>query len=325
MKCAILNDYQKIALTIADWSSLRDRIQITVFTEAFEDEDRVFDALKDFEILVLMRERTPLPRSLIARLQKLRLIVTTGKWNPSVDLEAALERGITVCHTRSVVYPTAEMTWGLILALARHIPVEDDNLRANGAWQRSIGIDLHGKTLGLVGLGTVGRQVAHIGQAFGMNVIAWSQNLTAEACRQFGVSHASKQELLRTADVLSIHVQLSKRTIGLIGAAELASMKSGALLINTSRGFVVDQAALVAALTQGTIAGAALDVYETEPLPPDDPLRTLPNTVLTPHLGYVTEDTYRLMYSDVVENIAGWLDGSPIRLLSQKQQLDRSK
>jgi phosphoglycerate dehydrogenase-like enzyme len=261
-----------------------------------------------------MRERTPFPRSLLARLPDLRLLITTGARNAAIDVAAARELGIAVCGTRSLRTPTAELTWGLILGLARNIPGEDRATR-EGAWQTSIGPSLEGKVLGVIGLGNLGSQVATVGKAFQMEVIAWSQNLTAETAEKYGARLVSKNELLATADVVTIHLVLSDRTRNLIGADELALMKPAAFLINTSRGPIVDEGALVAALESRQIAGAGLDVFDEEPLPADHPLRRLPNTVITPHIGYVSEDNYRLYYSDAIEDILGFLDGAPKRAI----------
>jgi phosphoglycerate dehydrogenase-like enzyme len=315
MKLAILDDYQKVALRLGDWGRLPAEIAITVFDRHLGDEDAVAAALADFEIVVAMRERTPFPRSLLARLPKLKLLITTGMRNNAIDLAAAEERGVAVSGTSSAGSPTAALAWGLILSLARRIPQEDAALRA-GRWQTSLGVDLEGKTLGVIGLGKLGSTVARIGQAFGMEAIAWSQNLTPERASELGVGYAGKEDLLRRADVVSIHVVLSERTRGLLGADDLAVMKPTAFLVNTSRGPIVDQAALIAALKEGRIAGAGLDVYDREPLPPDHPLLAAPNTVLTPHLGYVTEENYRAYVPDVVEDVLAFLDGKPVRLLT---------
>lgn len=324
-RCAILNDYQSVALTMADWSGVADQLDIKVFDRHLGDENAVAAALQDFEIVVLMRERTAFPRSLFARLPKLKLLVTTGRRNPSVDIQAARDHGVFAAGTGSFDHPTGELTWGLILGLLRQIPLEDANLRQRGPWQRSVGVDLKGRTIGILGLGKLGGQVARVAEAFGMRRIAWSNNLTPERCAELGVEYVSKDELLRQSDILTIHTNLSKRTIGLIGAAELAMMKPTAILVNTSRGFIVDEKALVEALRQNRIAGAALDVYDQEPLPDDHPLRDLPNTLLTPHIGYVTEDNYRLFFKLVVEDIRAWLDGAPIRELTHEAQLDRTQ
>ena len=272
-------------------------------------------ALAEFEVVVIMRERTPFPRSLFEKLPKLRLLVTTGLRNLSIDVAAATEHGVVVSGTDILKSPTAELTWGLILAATRRIPQECRSV-ADGGWQTALGTGLDGKTLGVIGLGTQGARVAGYGKAFSMEVLAWSQNLTAERCAEVGVTLASKEELLARADVVTIHLVLGERSRGLIGAAELALMKPGATLVNTSRGPIVDEAALIEALRDGAIAGAALDVFDQEPLAPDHPLRTLPNAVVTPHIGYVTAETYRIFYQHAVEDIRAWLDGAPVRVLT---------
>jgi phosphoglycerate dehydrogenase-like enzyme len=313
-RVAVLDDYQNAARGLADWGVLPDGAEVTVFTEHIADTDALVTALRPFDIVVAMRERTPFTASRLARLPSLRLLVTTGMRNASIDLAAARAHGVTVCGTRGSATDTAELTWGLILALARNIPAEDRGLRA-GDWQHTIGTALHGATLGVIGLGRLGSAVAGIGRAFGMDVIAWSHHLTAERAREAGAVRVDKHELLSRADVVTIHYQLGERSIGLVGAAELALMQPTAYLINTSRGPIVDTDALLAALRAGTIAGAGLDVYDIEPLPADHPLRAAPNTVLTPHLGYVTEQTYRTFYSDAVADIAAFARGAPIRVI----------
>jgi phosphoglycerate dehydrogenase-like enzyme len=325
MRCAVLDDYQHAALRMADWSGVEERVDVTVFDHHLEGDDALVAALDDFEIIVLMRERTPFTRSLFERLPKLKLVVTTGNRNPSIDLVAARDHGVLTCGTGALVQPTAELTWGMIIGLLRHIPREDANVRAGGAWQLTVGGDLKGKTLGIIGLGKLGRSVARVAHAFDMEAIAWSQNLTAADAATAGARYASKDEVVAQSDVLSIHTNWSRRTTGLIGRDELRRMKPTAILVNTSRGPIVDEAALIAALSQGWIAGAALDVFDHEPLPADHPLRTLPNTLLTPHLGYVTEDNYRIFYGEAVEDILAFLDGAPIRLLRAEDQIDRSE
>jgi phosphoglycerate dehydrogenase-like enzyme len=315
MRLAILDDYQKAALAMAEWDGLRPGVEIRTFHCTLEGEEAAAEALCDFEIVVAMRERTAFRRTLLERLPKLQLLVTTGRVNASIDLSAAAERGIVVCGTDSLWHPTAELTWGLILALVRSIPREDAGMR-RGGWQTTIGIGLHGKVLGILGLGKIGSQVAAYGKAFQMEVIAWSENLTAERANSLNVRHVDKQELFRRADFLTIHTILSKRTRGLVGPDDLAAMKPAAYLINTSRGPIVDERALVAALEGHKIAGAALDVYDQEPLPADHPLRRLENVVLTPHLGYVTAENYRVFYGDAVEDIRAFLAGNPIRVLN---------
>jgi len=313
VRIAVLDDYQRVAHRFADWSRLAEH-EVTFFHEPLED---VAAALEPFEIVCAMRERTAFPAELFDRLPNLQLLVTTGRRNAAIDLEAAERHGVTVAGTNVPGLSTAEHAWGLILALARRIPQEDRGMH-EGAWQTTVGTDLAGRTLGIVGLGRLGSAMARYGQAFDMRLVAWSQNLTAERCLECGAELVTKGELLSTADVVTIHLVVSGRTRGLIGAEELAVMKPTAFLVNTSRGPIVDEAALVAALEAGTIAGAALDVYDREPLPADHPLRRAPNTVLTPHLGYVTEETYRVFYGQTVEDIEAWLAGEPVRVISPK-------
>jgi phosphoglycerate dehydrogenase-like enzyme len=318
MRIAILDDYQNVALKLADWSAVSAKADITVFDDHVADPDQVAARLKPFDILVVMRERTAFPRAMFERLPNLKLLVTTGMRNAAVDLKAATDNGVVVCGTAgSEAYSiaTVEMTWGLILAVARAIPSHDRSVR-EGGWQLPLGTEVHGKTLGVVGLGRLGEQVAKIGQAFRMNVVAWSQNLTAERCAAVGVRHVGKDELFSTADFVTIHLVLSERTRGLVGAREIAAMKPSAFLINTSRGPIVDGAALRQALEAGKIRGAGLDVFDVEPLPANDPMRTLPRTVLSPHLGYVTDDNYRIFYVQCAEDVTGWLAGKPVRVLN---------
>ena len=314
VRIAVLDDYQNVALQMADWTVLGKDAEIVVFNDHVADPAQSIERLRDFDVVCLMRERTPMPRSTLEALPKLKLLVTTAMRNASVDLAAAAERGITVCGTGGVGHPTAELTWGLILALMRSIPFESQAMR-DGGWQTTLGRSLKGKTLGLIGLGTLGGQVARIGVAFGMEVLAWSQNLTARRAAEVGARLAPLDELLIQADVVSIHVVLSGRTRGLLGAPELARMKPTAYLVNTSRGPIVDETALIDALENRRIAGAGIDVYGTEPLPATHRLRRLPNALLTPHLGYVTDDTYAVFYRDTVEDIRAWLDGKPIRVI----------
>jgi phosphoglycerate dehydrogenase-like enzyme len=315
MKLAILDDYQGVALRSADWSVLGDAIEITVFERHLGPVDRVAHALADFEIVCAMRERTPFPRALIERLPKLRLLVSTGARNDAIDLEAAADHGVVVCGRGSTARATVEHTWALILAAARNLALEDRRMR-EGRWQATIGFELAGKTLGVIGLGRLGSQVAEIGRAFQMHVLAWSQNLTSAKAQASGAELVSKETLLARADVVTIHLRLSERTRDLIRARDLAAMRSGAWLVNTSRGPIVNEADLIDALERRVIAGAALDVYDEEPLGADHPLRRLDNTVLSPHLGYVTRDTHRVFYEGVVEAVRGWLDGNPVRVLS---------
>ncbi|MGF6597950.1 phosphoglycerate dehydrogenase-like enzyme [Paraburkholderia sp. GAS448] len=307
IKAAILDDYQNVALTMADWSPLDGRVDITVFNDHIDDVEKLIDRLKPFDVLCVMRERTPLTRDVIEKLPNLKLIASTGAANASIDLDAAAERGIEVRHTGYSSTPTIEFTWALILSMVRNIPLENQSFR-QGGWQLSLGEELAGKTLGLLGLGRVGSAVGVIGRAFRMNVIAWSENLTAERAQEKGVQRVSKDELFSSSDLLSIHVRLSPRTHHLVGAAEFAQMKPTSRLINTSRGPIVDAAALVKALTSGQIAGAALDVYDVEPLDNPHPLRELPNLFGTPHIGYVSKELYRTFYGDTVRNIVQWLD-----------------
>ena len=314
MRLAILDDYQHAALAMADWDSLRPDLLLQAFHDTPANEDAIAARLRDFEIVVAMRERTPFPRSLLERLPKLKLLVTTGMRNSSIDTKTAAERGIVVCGTRSLPYPAAELTWGLILAAARGIAREDANMR-QGGWQTTVGIGLRGKTLGILGLGKLGAQVAAVGKAFQMEVIAWSQNLSAERAHALGVRLSEKRDLFRCADFITIHLLLSQRTRGLVGSEEFAEMKPAAWLINTSRGPIVDERALVAALESRRIAGAALDVYDQEPLPADHPLRRLENVVLTPHLGYVTVENYREFYGQAMEDVRAFLAGNPIRII----------
>jgi phosphoglycerate dehydrogenase-like enzyme len=313
-RVAVLDDYQRVAERMVDWRAALPAAEVRFFHDHLTGVDELAERLAEFEVVVAMRERTPFDRPLLARLPRLRLIVTTGMRNAAIDLAAAGELGITVCGTAGSRTSTVELTWALILALVRHVPAEDASVRAGG-WQRSVGTDLAGVTLGVLGLGNIGRRVAAIGLAFEMDVIAWSQHLTAEAAAAVGARRVEREALFREADVLTVHLVLSERTRGLVGAAELATMKPTAYLVNTSRGPIVDEAALAAHLREGGIAGAALDVYGTEPLPPGDPLRTLPRTVLTPHLGYVTEGTYRTFYGEAAEDIAAFLAGRPVRVL----------
>jgi len=316
MRVAILDDYQGVALTLADWQSLHPRAQMQAFADHLDDLAALARRLHAFECVVLMRERTPFPRELIDKLPNLRLLITPGQRNASIDVAAATERKVQVCGTDMLPYPTAELAWGLILALFRHIPAEDRAVRA-GRWQTTLGLGVKGKTLGLIGLGKLGAQVAHIGKAFGMDVIAWSQNLTAERAAEAGAALVGKDDLFARADVVSIHLVLGPRSRGLVGAAELRRMKPTAFLVNTSRAPIVDEAALIAALSERRIAGAGLDVFEPEPLAKDHPLLKLDNTVITPHLGYVTEENYRLAYGQVLEAIRAFIDGKVLRPLNQ--------
>jgi D-3-phosphoglycerate dehydrogenase len=315
-RCAILDDYQNVALELADWASLAGEVEFTVFNAPLGEPDEIARALQGFDIVVLMRERTAFPRRLIEALPNLRLLISTGKRNWMLDVEAARERGIVACSTETTGNPTTAIAIALMLELTRRIGYESERLRHGARWQSTLGVDIEGKTLGLIGLGRLGAKVAKIARALDMKVIAWSQNLNLERCASAGVELApSKEALLRAADIVSLHVVLSERTRGLIGREEFALMKPSAYLINTARGPIVDEAALIAALRDKRIAGAGLDVYDIEPLPADHPLRALDNVVLSPHLGYVTADNFRTCYAGVVEDIRAFLDGKPIRLL----------
>jgi phosphoglycerate dehydrogenase-like enzyme len=313
-RVAILDDYQGVALRMADWRRLPAGTEVVVFPDHVADPGAVAARLAEFDIVMAMRERTPFPRALLERLPRLRLLVTSGMRNAAIDLAAAAERGILVCGTGGLPYPTAELAWALILSLVRRVPAEDRATRA-GHWQQTVGLGLNGKTLGVLGLGTLGSRVARVGRAFEMDVIAWSQNLTAQRAAEVGATLVGRDELLGRADLLTIHLMLGERTRGLIGARELALMKPSAYLVNTSRGPIVDEAALVRALRDGTIAGAGLDVFDEEPLPLGHPLRRLPNTVITPHLGYVTEETYRIFFGQALEDVEAFLRGAPVRVL----------
>src|SRR6516165_9561572 len=314
MRCAILDDYQNVALKMADWSAISKTVEIKVFNQWIPTA-QVPAALKGFEIVCAMRERTRFPKQVLEALPDLRLLISTGMRNAAIDVKAANERGVVVCGTGGSGNPTAGIAIGLMLELTRRIGYENARLKAGAPWQTTIGIDLEGKTLGVVGLGKLGTRVANIAKAFGMNVIAWSQNLTPEKCQEAGVTYTSKEDLFRTADIVSIHLMLSDRSRGLIGAKDLALMKPTAYLINTARAAIVDQAALLAALTERRIAGAGLDVFETEPLPLASPLRALDNVVITPHLGYVSEQAYEVYFREIVEDIRAFLDGKPMRVI----------
>ena len=310
LRCAIPDDYFDFALTVADWSKIRDRVDITVFKEPFANEAAAANALKDFEIICAMRERTAFPRSLFDALPKLKLLITSGMRNASIDSEAAKDRKVVYCGTQYTRDPTAPLTMGLILELTRGIGRENARMHAGEPWQTFAGIEIEGRTLGVIGLGKLGSKVAGIAKTFGMNVIAWSPNLTAENCEELGVGYASKEELFAKSDIITIHVVLSERSRGLVGAADLARMKPTAYLVNTARGPIVDEAALLEALQRKKIAGAGIDVFSVEPLPTDHPIRKLDNVVLTPHLGYATEDGLRIHYGQMVEAIDAWTKGS---------------
>ena len=318
MRLSILDDYQGVALDMADWAPVRARgIEIAVERFPFADADDVVRSLADSEIVAAMRERTPFPRSIVERLPKLKLLITTGMRNASFDMAALRDRGVTVYGTGGPGggnEDTAELAWGLILGAARRI-AEDHAFMRHGGWQTRIGHRVAGKTLGLLGLGRLGSAVARVGLAFGMKAIAWSQNLTAEKAAEQGVERVEKDELFRRADILSVHLVLSDRSRGLVGAREIGLMKPSSILVNTSRGPICDTAAVIEALKGGRLAYAGLDVYDQEPLPLNHPLRTAPNVILTPHIGYVTEENYRSSYPQIVENILGYLDGKPIRVI----------
>ncbi|HUC65324.1 MAG TPA: D-2-hydroxyacid dehydrogenase family protein [Stellaceae bacterium] len=309
MKVAILDDYQNVARGLADWSAVARRAEITVFNDHLADPAAVVERLRPFDVICIMRERTPLPREILQQLPQLKLIASTGPRNAAIDMRAAAERGIVVTSTGYESTPTIELTWALILASARHLVREAGSVR-DGGWQTSLGANLRGKRLGVLGLGNIGKEVARIGLAFGMTVIAWSQNLTAEAAGAAGAALVDKPALFRQADIVTIHLILSRRTVGLVGAAELALMQPTARLINTSRGPIVDEAALIEALQARRIAAAAIDVFDAEPLPANHPFRRLDNVLTTPHIGYVTEELYRTFYGDAAASIAAWLDAN---------------
>jgi D-3-phosphoglycerate dehydrogenase len=318
-RCAILDDYQNVALGLADWSKLKPDVEVQAFTDVVQrSPEQTIRDLQGFDIVVMMRERTRFPRQVIEGLPQLKLLITTGAYNASIDMKAAQERGITVCGTGTFGNPTTGIAFGLILELTRRIGWENARMKAGAPWQLTVGMDIEGKTLGVLGLGKLGARAAGVGKAFGMKVIAWSQNLTPERCKEVGVEYASKEDLLRNADFVTIHLVLGDRTRGLVGAKEFGLMKKTAYLINTSRGPIVDEKALLAALGGKQIAGAGLDVFDVEPLPVDHPLRKLDNVVLTPHLGYVSQQNYERYYPDIVENIRGWLDGKPVRVIAPR-------
>ncbi|GAP52172.1 D-2-hydroxyacid dehydrogenase family protein [Streptomyces azureus] len=317
LRCAVLDDYQRVATEIADWSAVADDVEVVSFDRHLADEDALAAALADFDIVVTLRERVSFPGSVFARLPRLKLLVASGMRNSVIDYSAAEAHGVTVCGTASSSTPPVELTWALLLGLARGIVEESGALRSGGPWQSTVGADLHGRRLGLLGLGKIGSRVAQVGLAFGMEVHAWSQNLTRERAGEVGVELApSKEDLLANSDFLSVHLALSDRTRGLLGPAELALLKPTAYLVNTSRAAIVDQDALLAALHEGRIAGVGLDVFDIEPLPADHPMRTAPRLLATPHLGYVSRANYATYYGQAVENIRAYLAGSPVRFLS---------
>ncbi|MEA2905848.1 MAG: hypothetical protein QOI12_3235 [Alphaproteobacteria bacterium] len=316
-RCAILDDYQNVALKMADWSAVSGDLDIKVFNEHLGSPDNVAKALQGFSIVCAMRERTPFPKELIEKLPDLKLLITTGMVNRGIDVEAAKAKGITVCGTPSFGNPTAVITWGLIIELTRHIGHENARLKSGAPWQTTLGPDVEGMTLGVIGLGKLGTRVGEVAKAFRMKVAVWSQNITPERASKAGFDYAAtKEDLLKQSDIVTIHIPLTPKSRGLLGAKELALLKPSALLINTSRGPIVDQAALLDALRNKRIAGAGLDVYDTEPLPLEDPLRKLDNVVLTPHLGYVSQQNYRAYFAGVVEDIRGFLDGKPVRVVA---------
>lgn len=316
LNCVVLDDYQGAAGRCADWPSLRGKANLT-FCHLPMDRVTTCAALADADIVIAMRERTRFDADMLSSLPRLKLLVTTGMVNASIDLAAAVRKGVTVCGTRGISTPTPELTWGLLLALARSIPQEHQAIRSNGQWQSTVGVDLAGKTIGIVGLGRVGQVIARYAKAFRMDILAWSPNLTADRCDEHGARLASSlHDLLANSDVITLHMVLSAATRHMIGADELSKMKRSALLVNTSRGGLVDTAALVAALDQGAIGGAALDVFDTEPLPADHALRKADRLITTPHIGYVSENNYRTFYGDALEDIHAWIDGTPLRVLA---------
>ena len=315
-RLALLDDYQDAALRMADWDRAKGRVEVDAIHEHVADPARLAELLQPYDAVMLVRERTKFPRTLIASLPRLRLLVTAAMWNVGIDVEAATEHGVQVCGTRDWSFATAELALGLMVSLARHIPHEDRAMRA-GLWQTTLGMGLHGRTLGLLGLGSLGGQMATFGRMLGMEVLAWSQNLTVEAAAAGGATLVGKDVLLARSDMVSIHLKLSDRTRGLLGQRELGLMKPTAYLINTSRGPIVDEDALLDHLQQQRIAGAAIDVYGTEPLPADHPMRRLENAILLPHLGYVVEQNYELVYGDTLEDVEAFLDGRVLRPLNE--------
>jgi phosphoglycerate dehydrogenase-like enzyme len=316
VRAAILDDYQNVAMKFADWSEISKDVDIKVFNAPLDGPDAVIKALQGFAIVVGMRERTPFPRKVIEALPNLKLLITTGARNNSFDVKACAERGVTVCGTGAAGSPTTGIAFGLMLELTRRIGSENARLKAGESWQVTIGRDLEGLTLGILGLGKLGQRSATVGKAFGMRTIAWSQNLTEDKAKAAGADLVSKEDLFRNADFITIHLVLSDRSRGLVGAKELGLMKKTSYLINTSRGPIVDEKALIAALQNNAIAGAGLDVFDVEPLPLNHPFRKMDNVVITPHLGYVSEQNYRKYFPDIVEDIRAWLDGKPVRVIS---------
>ena len=318
VRAAILDDYQNVAMGFADWSPIAKDVEIKVFNKPFGSQDEAIKALQGFAVVVGMRERTPFPRKVVEALPDLKLLITTGARNNSFDIKACAERGVTVCGTGGVGSPTTGIAFGLMLELTRRIGFENARLKAGAPWQTTIGRDLEGLTLGILGLGKLGQRSTAVGKAFGMKTIAWSQNLTEEKAKAAGADYVSKDDLFRNADFVTIHLVLSDRSRGLVGAKELGLMKKSAYLINTSRGPIVDEKALIAVLQSKSIAGAGLDVFDIEPLPLDHPFRKMDNVVITPHLGYVSEQNYRKYFPDIVEDIRAWLDGKPVRVIDAK-------
>ena len=318
VRAAILDDYQNVAMSFADWSPIAKDVEIKVFNKPFGSQDEAIKALQGFAVVVGMRERTPFPRKVIEALPDLKLLITTGARNNSFDVKACAERDIAVCGTGAAGSPTTGITFGLMLELTRRIGFENARLKAGAPWQTTLGQDLEGLTLGILGLGKLGQRSAAVSKAFGMKTIAWSQNLTEEKAKAAGADYVSKDDLFRNADFVTIHLVLSDRSRGLVGAKELGLMKKSAYLINTSRGPIVDEKALIAVLNSKSIAGAGLDVFDVEPLPLDHPFRKMDNVVITPHLGYVSEQNYRKYFPDIVEDIRAWLDGKPVRVIEAK-------
>ena len=316
MKLAILDDYQGTAKDLADWSKLPAGVEVEFFQDHIVDEDQLVERLRDFNLVQGMRERTPFPRSVLSRLPNLRLLITTGRRNASFDIEAASELGITVCGTNGGGEGTTELTWGLILAMLRHIPEEERRSRA-GSWGTTVGIGVKGKTLGLIGLGHIGSLVARVAKAFDMNVIAWSQNMTHERANECGATLVDKETLFRDSDIVSVHLVLSDRTRGLVGKSDLAFMKPSAYIVNTSRGPIIDEMALIDVLERKAIAGAALDTFVIEPLPKDHAFFKTPNTLISPHLGYVIDDSYEAFYAGVIENVRAFTSGEPVRTINE--------
>jgi D-3-phosphoglycerate dehydrogenase len=316
LRCAIPDDYFKISLNFADWSKITDRIDLTVFEKPFKSQDEAAAALKDFDIILAMRERTAFPRAMFDRLPNLKLMITAGMRNAAIDFEAAKDHNVVLCGTNFARDPTAPLTMGLILELTRKIGRESARMHAGEPWQINMGMEIEGRTLGVIGLGKLGAKVAKLAQAFGMNVIAWSPNLTPEKCAEAGVTYASKEDLFKNADVITVHVVLGPRSRGLVGREDLLRMKPTAYIVNTARGPIIDEVALLEVLQQKKIAGAGIDVFSVEPLPVDHPFRKLDNMVITPHLGYSTEEVFRGHYVQMVEGIDAWLKGEPVRRLA---------